>query len=76
MDCGADVNFMEKESCYDWRMPVLQDAIMAAVMSSRWNINDAMIGFREFNSKEKADAFFHIFNANFRFAAGKRCRHI
>lgn len=60
LDCGADVNFMEKESCYEWRMPVLQDAIMAAVMSSRWNTNDSMMGFREFNSKEKAVAAFHV----------------
>lgn len=59
LDCGADVNFMEKESCYEWRMPVLQDAIMAAVMSSRWNTNDDMMGFREFNSKEKAAAAYH-----------------
>lgn len=60
LDCGADVNFMEKESCYEWRMPVLQDAIMAAVMSSRWNTNDAMMGFREFNSKEKAATAFQV----------------
>ncbi|WP_315122424.1 ankyrin repeat domain-containing protein [uncultured Clostridium sp.] len=60
LDCGADVNFIEKESCYEWRMPVLQDAIMAAVMSSRWNTKDAIMGFREFNSKEKADKAFHV----------------
>jgi ankyrin repeat protein len=60
LDCGADVDFMEKESCYEWRMPVLQDAIMAAVMSSRWNTNDAFMGFREFNSKEKATTAFSV----------------
>lgn len=60
LDCGADVNFMENESCYEWKMPVLQDAIMAAVMSSRWNTNSDMMGFKEFNSKEKAAAAFHV----------------
>ncbi|EES50807.1 ankyrin repeat domain-containing protein [Clostridium botulinum] len=60
LDCGADVNFMEKESCYEWRMPVLQDAIMAAVMSSRWNTNDDIVGFQEFNSKDKASKSFHV----------------
>lgn len=60
LDCGADVSFMENESCYEWKMPVLQDAIMAAVMSSRWNTNSDMMGFREFNSKEKAAAAFHV----------------
>lgn len=38
LDYGADVNFIESEDCgNDWRMPVVQDAIMAAVMSTRWN---------------------------------------
>lgn len=38
LDRGAEVNFMEAEDCgSDWRMPVVQDAVMAAVMSSRWN---------------------------------------
>ncbi|MBK1810781.1 ankyrin repeat domain-containing protein [Clostridium sp. YIM B02505] len=60
LDLGADVNFMESESCYEWRMPVLQDAIMAAVRCSRWNTNDEIRGFCEFNSKEKATAAFHI----------------
>lgn len=38
LDRGADVNFMEAADCgSDWRMPVVQDAIMAAVKCSRWN---------------------------------------
>lgn len=38
LDRGADVNFMEAEGCgNEWRMPVVQDAIMAAVMCTRWN---------------------------------------
>ena len=35
---GADVNFIEDESCAnDWRMPALHDAITAAVMCCRLN---------------------------------------
>ncbi len=38
LDRGADVNFMEAEDCgNDWRMPVIQDVAMAAVMHTRWN---------------------------------------
>lgn len=38
LDRGADVNFMEAEDCgNEWRMPVVQDAVMAAVRSTRWN---------------------------------------
>lgn len=37
LDRGADVNFMEAADCgSDWRMPVVQDAVMAAVMNTRW----------------------------------------
>ena len=55
LDMGADVNFIEDESCCNaWRTPVLHDAINCAVMSSRWNTNDKNMGFREFSTKEKA----------------------
>jgi len=36
LDCGADVNFMETESCNQWKMPVIQHAIMAAIMNARF----------------------------------------
>jgi ankyrin repeat protein len=36
LDCGADVNFMESESCNEWKMSVIQDAIMASVINSRF----------------------------------------
>ena len=53
---GADVNFMEDESCCNaWRAPVLHDAINCAVMSCRWNINDNHMGFHVFSTKERAD---------------------
>lgn len=38
LDRGANINFMEAEDCGNkWRMPVVQDAIRAAVMCTRWN---------------------------------------
>ena len=38
LDMGADVNFIEDETCCNaWRTPVLHDAINCAVMSCRWN---------------------------------------
>ena len=36
LDCGADVNFMEIESCNEWKMPVIQDAIMATIRNTRF----------------------------------------
>ena len=55
IDKGADLNFMEDESCCNaWRAPVIHDAINAAVMSSRWNTNNPYTGFEVFSSEEKA----------------------
>ena len=55
LDMGADVNFIEDESCCNaWRTPVLHDAINCAVMCCRWNTNDTHMGFRVFSTKEKA----------------------
>lgn len=60
LDRGADVNFMEAEDCgSDWRMPVVQDAVMAAVMSSRWNT--VWNGSVQVNgSQERADEAFAL----------------
>ena len=57
LDAGADLNFMEDPSCGSvWRAPVLHDAINAAVMCSRWNVNsDALGGFRVCSTPERAD---------------------
>lgn len=40
LDMGADPNFMESEDCCynEWRAPALHEAIRAAVMESRWNV--------------------------------------
>lgn len=36
LEHGADPNFIDRDSWHPWAMPVLHDAIRAAVMSSRW----------------------------------------
>ena len=55
LDMGADVNFIEDESCCnDWRTPVLHDAINCAVMFCRWNTDDKYMSFRVFSTKERA----------------------
>ena len=55
IDHGADLNFIEEESCCNtWRAPVIHDAINAAVMSSRWNTNDPYTGFEVFSTEENA----------------------
>ena len=55
IDNGADSDFMEDVSCCNaWRTPVIHDAINAAVMCSRWNINDPHVGFKVFSTEEKA----------------------
>ncbi len=50
----ADVNFMESKDCADeWRAPVIHDAINAAVMNSRWNVNSEIYGgVKVFHSKD------------------------
>lgn len=54
---GADVNFIESEECCNkWRAPVIHDAINAAIMCSRWNVNSRIYGgIKVFSTKEKAD---------------------
>ena len=55
LDMGADVNFIEDETCCNaWRTPVLHDAINCSVMSCRWNIDDKYMGFKEFSTKERS----------------------
>ena len=55
IDNGADLNFMEDESCCNtWRTPVIHDAINAAVMSSRWNTNNQYTGFEVFSTEKIA----------------------
>lgn len=62
LDHSADVNFIEPEGSYDdWRMPVLNYAVLAAVMNCRHNTkfdSGDRIFFNEYSSKEEADASF------------------
>ncbi len=52
---GADVNFIETSSCNAWRAPAVHDAINCAVMFCRWNMDDPVLGYRVFSTKEKAE---------------------
>lgn len=61
LDMGADVNFMEADTCAnEWRAPVLHDAINAAVMNCRWNTNSPHGGIEVFSTKENADRAYGI----------------
>lgn len=44
IDKGADVNFMDSSELNSWNVPVLHDAIRAAVFSSRFGRNRALPG--------------------------------
>ena len=61
LDMGADVNFIEADDCgNDWRAPVIQDAINAAVMTSRWNVNNELMGFKVFSTEQEADRAYAV----------------
>lgn len=62
LDLKADVNFMESENCAnEWRAPVIHDAINAAIMNSRWNVNSVLHGgLKVFHSKEEADTAYQL----------------
>lgn len=61
LDSGADVGFMEADTCCNpWRAPVLHDAINAAVMSCRWNVNSEEDGLEVFGTEEEANRAFGI----------------
>ena len=56
LDNGADVNFIESDDSYDdWRMPVLNHAVLTAVINCRHNVKSDLgdtVIFEEFSSKE------------------------
>ena len=61
LDMGADVNFIEDESCCNqWRVPVIHHAINCAVMLSRWNTNDSLSGFVVHSTEEEAMESLHL----------------
>lgn len=74
MDCGADVNFMESESCNDWKMPVVQDAIRATVFHARHLVSDYKNGeflyvMYERNTKERFDTALRLLQKMFELGA-------
>lgn len=75
LDCGADVNFIESENCAnEWRMSVLQDAIMAGIMCCRWNASAPDGGLDVFSTKEKADAAYLLLKRMLEMGANVDCR--
>lgn len=61
IDMGANLNFIEDISCCNsWRVPVVHDAINAAVMNCRWNKNDKRSGLKVFSTKQNAERAFSI----------------
>lgn len=63
LDRGADVNFIEApDCCNEWRAPVIHDAINAAIMKSRWNINreEAFGGIEICSTQADADRAFAV----------------
>lgn len=68
LDCGADVNFMEKESCNEWKMPVIQDAIMASIMNSRFlgvNYENGTKIWEVCHTKEQFETAFNVLKRMF-----------
>ena len=63
IDVGADINFIESESCNEWKMPVIQDAIRATIMSTRFLTYTYKNGekvWEPYNTKEQFDAAFTL----------------
>lgn len=61
LDMGADVNFMESDDCINnMRAPVVHDAIIFAVMNSRWNARNIDGGYSVFSTAERADASYAV----------------
>ena len=61
LDRGADVNFMESETCCNsWRAPVFNDAVTLAVMYSRWNVLRPDGQIEVHSTEAKADAAFAL----------------
>ena len=67
IDRGADVNFREASTVNSWRIPVLHDAIRAAVFSTRFGRNYALPGeparIEILNTAEQFERAFGILNA-------------
>ena len=75
LDRGADVNFMEAEGCASpWRMPVLQDAITAAILCSRWNTVGPGGSIEVFSTQAQADRAYGLLDRIIGLGADIACR--
>jgi len=85
LDMGADVNFIENESCNNWKIPASHDAIRAAVFSSRFSRSPSYdkANWELCNSKEKSDTSYKLLKRAFdmgadvaaRDSSGNSCLH-
>lgn len=76
IEFGADLNFIENESCNEWKMPVLQDAIMASVMNSRFLSNTYKNGgkvWELYRTKEQFNTAFNILKKMLELGADINC---
>lgn len=61
LDRGADVDFMESEDCCNsWRMPAFHDAVVMAVMFSRWNVLRPDGQIEVHSTRERADTAYRL----------------
>lgn len=64
IDRGADLNYHDTSTINRWTMPVVQDAITASVMSSRWlaraSFDSAAPTWKVRNTVELSDAAFNV----------------
>lgn len=76
LDCGSNVNFIEAESCNEWKMPVIQDAIMAAVMNTRFlrmTYKNETKSWEIYRTKEQFNTAFNILKKMFDLGADINC---
>ncbi|MCD8043087.1 MAG: ankyrin repeat domain-containing protein [Tannerellaceae bacterium] len=60
LDLGADVNFIDKDSSNEWKAPVVMDAVVAAVIRSRFTASFDSVNYHMCSTKEQADGSFAI----------------
>ena len=73
IDNGADIDFIEKESCNAWKMPVLHDAIRATIMNTRYLKSDVGESFTLCNNIEQFERSFRIMKKMIELGANIDC---
>lgn len=65
LDFGADVNFIEEESCNEWKAPVIHDAIRASVLNARFTRSWDKVNWELCNTEVQADTAFNLLKRMF-----------